>query len=290
MRTGIACASGSAKGVFVHGVLDAFERAGFKVDSYAASSSSTIPAAFASIHELALLEGTEYWKKVGTRFIEANSDVSKAVKDGIKSILPMINEKLFAEEAPCFSIAVSAVVTEEAAQLTQGAGAKKLGQHLMLSIRKKDKSWAARNLVCRLFDTKAKGQSRLTPGNLEDALYATTRMLHAWKDAAWIDGEPYVDASYTCMCPAIELAQAGVETVIAISPESGPLYRDFFQSETLPTSFGSSSIYHIQPARNLTELGVDYLRATEEGFEAAFNLGKRMGTQFLEAFGKNRSV
>jgi len=47
MKLGIACASGSAKGVFIHGVLSSFEQRGLVPDVYAASSSSSIPAAFA---------------------------------------------------------------------------------------------------------------------------------------------------------------------------------------------------------------------------------------------------
>jgi predicted acylesterase/phospholipase RssA len=283
MTVGIACASGSAKGVFVHGVLAAFEDAGFKADFYAASSSSSIPAAFAAVHGLKELQGTEYWKKVRAGYIEANFDMSKAVQAGIQTILPSIVEGLFNERASRFGIAVSAVVTEEASQQTQSEGARKLGQQLMLSIRKKDRSWATRNLVGRLLDTRAADSGeRLTPDNLADTLYATTRMLHAWKDAAWINGQPYVDASYTCMCPAIELAQLGMETVVAISPESGPLYRDFFQSAILPSSHGETKIRIIQPAVNLAEIGVDYLKASEEGFTAAFDLGRRLGDHFLK--------
>lgn len=283
MKIGIACASGSVKGVFVHGVLAAFERIGFKADTYAASSSSAIPAAFASVRELSFLNGTEYWNRASTIYAEVDSDISKAVKAGIRDVLPVLKDKLFAAEASCFAVAASSVVDSQAAELTQGEGARKLGKQLILSTRQKDRSWANRNLACRLFATKATDtKNQLTPDNLADALYATTRMLHAWKDPAWINGEPYIDASYTCMCPAIELAQAGMDVVIAISPENGPLYRDFFQSELLPSAFANTRIHSLQPPHNLTEIGVDYLRATEEGFIAAFDLGDRIGTQFLK--------
>ena len=45
----IACAAGGFKGVFVHGVLSAFEAAGLRADAYAASSASVASAGFAAI-------------------------------------------------------------------------------------------------------------------------------------------------------------------------------------------------------------------------------------------------
>lgn len=62
-KLAIACASGSFKGVFVHGVLQAFEDAHFFADAYAAASSSTIPASFASIRSLHRITKLAYWKK-----------------------------------------------------------------------------------------------------------------------------------------------------------------------------------------------------------------------------------
>jgi predicted acylesterase/phospholipase RssA len=48
----IACMSGSLKGIFIQGVLTAFEEAGIKADAYASSSSSTVPASYAAIGEI----------------------------------------------------------------------------------------------------------------------------------------------------------------------------------------------------------------------------------------------
>jgi len=291
MKIGIACASGSLKGVFVHGVLAAFENFDFMGDFYAASSSAAIPTAFAAIHKLSILKGTEYWRQATERTAEANIDISSAIKAGIKAVFPLLKEDLFANEASRFAVAASAVLSAEAAALTQGEGARRLGQKLVLSIRKKDNSWAKSNLACRLFDTMAaEHEHGLTPANLADALYATTRMLHAWKDAAWINGEPYVDASYTCMCPAVELVQMGMEVVISISPECGTLYRDFFQSEILPSEFDNTKIHFLQPERNLAEIGVDYLKVTEEGLAVAYEMGKKQGSKFIESFKKSGSV
>ena len=285
MKIGIACASGSAKGVFVHGVLSSFEKEGFEAHIYAAASSSSIPAAFAAAHRLPVLGGAEYWKKVRGLYLDYDYDMSSAVKEGIRGVLPILGDALFDNQASRFAVAVSEVMTKEAAELTQGDEARKLGRRLMLSIRNQDNSWARENLVGRLFDTRsASGEHEITPENLAGVLYATTRMLHAWKDPAWISGRPFVDASYTCVVPAVELAELGMDTVLAISPETGPMYRDFFQSEVVPPRSNGTSIHFIQPNQDLSELGVDYLKATDEGLDAAFELGVQTGSSFLSSF------
>ncbi len=285
MKLGIACASGSAKGVFIHGVLSSFENLGIVAEVYAASSSSTVPAAFAAAHCLPLLNGAEYWKNVRARYLEHDYDMSAAVKEGIRSALPKLGDSLFGRQASQFAVAVSEVITKDAAESTQGEEARKLGRRLMLSIRNRDNSWARDNLVVRLFDTRSESNELLlTPKNAAEVLYATTRMLHAWKDPAWIAGKPYVDASYTCVTPAIELAERGMDEVIAISPETGPMYHDFFQSEVIPQAWNKTPIHFIQPNQDLSELGVDYLKATDEGLETAFKLGTQAGASFLESF------
>ena len=121
----------------------------------------------------------------------------------------------------------------------------------------------------------------LTQDNLKDVLYATTRMLHAWRTPSWIDGLPYVDASYTCLCPAIELTRLACDRVVAISPELGDVYRDLFQTEVLPMSHDSVPIDIIQPQVDLAEIGVDYLKVTDEGLETAFELGREAGKTYL---------
>jgi hypothetical protein len=108
-------------------------------------------------------------------------------------------------------------------------------------------------------------------------------MLHAWKTPAWIEGFPCIDASYLCECPAVELAQRGCDKVIAISPGAGPVYRDFFRAEKLPSSYGKIPILIVQPLLNLAEIGVDYLNVTDEGLEKAYELGLRAGTEFLQS-------
>ena len=282
LALGIACASGSYKGVFVHGVLDCFEAAGLRADVYAAASSSTVCAAYAAAGRLKELGGAAYWKRAWSAYVDGH-DISAAVLAGIRDVLPSLAGSLFGPKAARLAISVSEVVTAEAAELTQGEGARRLGQQLVLATRTRDASWARQNLRPVLFDSgAADAHVRLTRDNLAEVAYATTRMLHAWKTPAWIEQRPFVDASYTCSCPAVELAQMGCRRVIALSPESGPVYTDFFQSSRLPHSHGGIPILAIQPARNLSEIGVDYLKVTEPGLEAAYGEGRRAGDAFVE--------
>ncbi len=283
MNVGIACASGSFKAVFIQGVLASFEEAKMVADIYAASSSSAIPVAFAATGELGNFDGRDHIRKVYTRYIETNYNISEAIVEGIQYYLPYLKAGLFRKNSARFAVVVSEVVPDEAREITQGDGARKLGQKLVISIRKKDSSWIDQNLKLRLFDTRPdSGDSKLTINNLHEVLYATTRMLHAWKVPAWIEGKPYVDASYTCTCPAVELARLGCQHVIAISPETGTIYRDFLQTVRMPEMVNGVPIEIIQPDINLSEIGVDYLKVTDDGLRVAYDLGKQKGIEFLQ--------
>ena len=287
MELGIACASGSYKGVFVHGVLDSFEEAGLRADVYAAASSSTACAAYAAAGHVRQLEGPAYWHRSWAAYVAAGYDVSTAVLAGIREVLPWIRDLLFEPGSARLAVAVSEVIRKEAAEITQGPGARRLGQQLVLATRTHDASWAAENLAFALFDTRASDPRRLLgPGNLAEVAYATTRMLHAWKTPAWIAGVPFVDASYTCSCPAAALAEMGCRQVVAVTPESGPVFTNFFQSARLPESHRGVPIRVIQPDHNLSEIGVDYLKATEEGLAAAYGEGRRAGEAFWAGYAR----
>ena len=283
LNLGIACAAGSYKGVFVHGVLDCFDAAGLRAEAYAAASSSAVCAAHAAAGRLRDLGGPAYWKRAWAAYAASGQDISAAVLAGIREALPSILKTVFAPEAARLAVAASRVITAEAAEVTQGPGARRLGQQLVLATRSHDTSWAAQHLRSVLFDTRTEDAARrLTAANFAEVAYATTRMLHAWKVPAAIDGKPFVDASYTCSCPAVQLAEMGCRKVIAISPEAGPVYSDFFQSAVLPVSHRGVPIRVVQPSRNLAELGVDYLKVTEEGLLAAYAEGRRAGDELVE--------
>jgi hypothetical protein len=288
MKIGIACSAGSYKGVFIHGVLEAFEELSFRAHVYATCSSSAVPGAFASISELSLLHGTDYWKEAFSLYEKSNHDISKAMISSLPVVVSALEGRLFDPNASRYCIAVCAVTTEEAVEETQGSKARLLGIQLLRAMKNRDTSWADKHLRLKLFQNwTAEAALILNQNNLKDVFYATTRMLHAWKTPSWVDGLAYIDASYRCICPAIELAQLGCDKVVAISPEPGLFYRDLFQNEIIPKSYNSIPIDFIQPESDLSSIGVDYMKVTNKGLDAAFELGKEAGKAYLTSRGSN---
>ena len=108
-------------------------------------------------------------------------------------------------------------------------------------------------------------------------------MLHAWPLPATIEGQPYLDASYTCLCPALELAERGYRDVLVIDTEFGPLRPDLFTSAPLPPVWKDARLHFAQPSCDLAELGVDYASATPGGLEACFEEACRCAERFLAA-------
>lgn len=280
----IACASGTFKGVFVHGVLSAFEVLGVKANAYAGASSSTLSTACAAIGK-ACEVGVDYWCEALQFLKQSNGNMSEVVLQSIAKYSSTLQAHLFLPETPRLIIAASAVITPEAAEETQGKKSRRLGRQLLLSAMRKDRSWVDTHLETHLFDSSAHDALQLNADNFNEVAYASTRMLHAWDIPAWINKRPYIDASYTCSCPSVELAQLGYHQVIAVSTEPGALYRDLFCSNTVPNNYKDVPIHIIRPNMNLTELGVDFTSATEEGLYAAYQHGESKGKEFMAQVG-----
>ena len=286
MKLAIASASGSFKGAFTHGVLTALESAGIRADAYAASSSSVMPTAWAAIGKTAEL-GVNYWLKGMEELQKPEMGMSQVTMGGIKFFNPPL-DKLLAAETPEYFIATSAVITSEAASQTQGEKARRLGRKLLVSAAKKDRSWVNENLQTVLFSTRRNGiYSKIDENNFDDIAYATSRMLHAWDIPAWINEKPYIDASYTCLCPAIEMIDAGYKQVIAINNEPGIFYRDMFGLEIIPESDRGVDIHIIKPDTDPKEMGVDFTNATPEGLLAVYQHGEEKGRGFLAKWGNS---
>lgn len=99
-------------------------------------------------------------------------------------------------------------------------------------------------------------------------------MLHAWHEPAEIEGEAYVDASYTCSCPVYEVAALGHEKILVVDVEPGTTYTSLSRKKVVnPGTLGNSEVIIIRPAEDLRALGVDYLKATEEGVIDAYEKG-----------------
>ena len=273
----IACASGGFKAIFVHGVLSAFESV-IKADAYAAASASVMPSAFAAIGK-AREFGMDYWLE-GLRVYNETKNMSLVCMGGVDYFNDRGGEQLFNPDRPNLYIATSKVTTEEAATQTQGQQAKRLGKKLLIAAAKGDRSWVDKHLELDLFSIDAKNDTAITPDNFAEVAYASTRMLHAWEIPAWINQQPYIDASYTCACPAIKMVYRGYKSIIAIATET-ELYRDLFQQEVIPDRHKGVHIDRIKPDINLKELGVDFLKATPEGISAVYQHGLDKGREFL---------
>ncbi|MBW4684086.1 MAG: hypothetical protein KME40_03095 [Komarekiella atlantica HA4396-MV6] len=281
---GIACASGSFKGVFVHGVLSAFESLNNRANVYAGASSSTLITACAAIGK-ACEVGVEYWYQA-TKFLEqSGSNMSQTVLQSIREYAPMLRAYLFLPDTPRLMIAASTVVTPEGAEETQGNRARRLGRQLLVYAARGDRTWVDQHLKTHLFDTAASEDIlQLNANNFDEVAYASTRMLHAWDIPAWVNKQPYIDASYTCSCPAVELAQLGCSEVIAVATEPGDLYRDLFQTALVPSSWKDVPIHIIRPDVDLKELGVDFTSATIDGLLIAYQHGENKGKEFIRTY------
>ena len=280
----IACSSGGFKAVFVHGVLSAFEEANFKANAYASASASVIPSAWAAIGK-ARESGVNYWHE-GIKVLHRTKNMSQVCLGGISYFNARGGNRLFDLKRTNFYIATSAVTTKEAAEQTQSKQARRLGRKLLISAAKGERSWVDEHLQPAIFGTANQNNLALNSDNFRAVTYASTRMLHAWELPAWIDRQPYIDASYTCICPALAMVDRGYQEVIAIATEPGNLYRDLFQQEIIPNQYQQVPIHHIKPDVDLKKLGVDVFQATPEGLSTVYQHGFDKGKEFLTQRGK----
>jgi hypothetical protein len=277
----IATPVGSFKGAFAHGVLTALESAGIVADAYAAASSSVIPTSWAAIGRAGEL-GIDYWLAGLSALQAPHQNMSKVVQRGIRVFSKPLRENLYQPQTPTLYIATNAVVNTTAAAQTQTALAQDLGKRLLRASVHKDRSWVDANLRFTLFSTHhPETPYRITPNNFPAVAYASSRIMHAWEIPAWIDGQPYVDAAYTCLCPALAMVAAGYQQTIAIANEPGTMYRDMFHLDPLPSHSQGVPIHQIRPDLPLTELGVDFTKATPTGLVAVYQHGRDKGLEFV---------
>jgi hypothetical protein len=277
----IATPVGSFKGAFAHGVLAALEEAGIVADAYAAASSSVIPTSWAAIGQASNL-GVDYWLAGLSALQNPAQNMSKVVQRGIRVFSKQLRQHLYQPQTPTLYIATNAVIDSTAAAQTQTALAQDLGKRLLRASVQKDRSWVDANLRFTLFSTHhPESQHRITPNNFPAVAYASSRIMHAWEIPAWIDGQPYVDAAYTCLCPALAMVAAGYQETIAIANEPGTMYQDMFHIEPIPTHSRGVPIHIIRPDVHLKELGVDFTRATPAGLVAVYQHGQDKGLEFI---------
>jgi hypothetical protein len=277
----IATPVGSFKGAFAHGVLTALEASGIVADAYAAASSSVIPASWAAIGQASNL-GIDYWLAGLSALAQPQQNMSKIVQRGIRIFSKQLRQYLYQPQNPTLYIATNAVIHTAAAAQTQTHLAQDLGKNLLRASVNQDRSWVDANLRFTLFSTHhPETRHRITPNNFPAVAYASSRIMHAWEIPAWIDGKPYVDAAYTCLCPALAMVAAGYQQTIAIANEPGTMYQDMFHIESVPSHSQGVPIHIIRPDLPLKELGVDFTKATPEGLVAVYRHGKDKGLEFL---------
>jgi hypothetical protein len=277
----IATPVGSFKGAFAHGVLTALEQAGIVADAYAAASSSVIPASWAAIGQASNL-GVDYWLAGLAALQEPQANMSKVVQRGIRIFSRQLRQHLYQPHMPKLYIATNAVINPQAAAETQSHQAIALGKRLLRASVAKDRSWVDANLRFTLFGTHhAESHLSITPNNFPAVAYASSRIMHAWELPAWIDGKPYVDAAYTCLCPAMAMVSEGYQQTIAIANEPGIMYQDMFHINRVPTLDRGLPIHIIRPDVHLKEFGVDFTKATSDGLISVYQHGRIKGSEFL---------
>jgi predicted acylesterase/phospholipase RssA len=285
MSLAIVGSSGGMKGVFVQGVFNALEAGGLRADAYAGASASALPAISAAA-ELCGFVQHHYWQRVQQLLQQPDHDLSRVMHTVTRAWNAPdepFKRELFKAGRPRLFIPAN-FVKSAAAELTQGEKSRRLGRQLLIDIGRKDRSWVNEYLELHLFDTHSDAH-RLTPDNLSDVAYASTRMIQ-WSVPAWVDGLPYVDASYTCAFPVAEMVALGYTQVIGISTEVGDAYRDIFADEVIPNELNGTPIHIIRPDYDLKTIGVDFTSCTADGLIAAFQHGEAQGRAFLQTWQK----
>ena len=184
-------------------------------------------------------------------------------------------------------VSTSFVKSKEAAIETQLEKLRRLGLKLLIEAAKKITTWRDSNLEHHMFDTFKDNRTRLiTREILKDVLYATTRMMHAWHIPAYIDGEPYIDGSYTSICPVVSTADLGYKKIICITTEHDKTKLDLFSDKFIPERINKTEITFIKPDFNLADIGVEFTKVSLEGIEKAFQHGVEKAEDFI----KQRSV
>ena len=277
--TAIACASGGFRGAFVHGVLTAFEERGFRADTYAAVSSSALPAAGAAVGQASAV-GIDHWRGLLETRVISGGDMSPVLRESIDAVVPGIIGPLFGPGASRFMLVACAVVGT-AAEETQGDSARRLGRRLLVAARRGDRQWVLDNLEAVLFDSAGVHGAPLTPENLSAAIYASTRMLHAWSVPAFVDGAPFVDGSYLLACPAVEMAALGHRRIIAVGTQPGPIPLDLVGDRTMPDEADGVPIETIVPDLDPAAIGVEVTGADAAALADLYDHGHEKGKDFL---------
>jgi hypothetical protein len=280
-RTAIACGGAGFKSVFAHGVLTALESHGFRAAAYGGSSLAALPTVCAAAGE-AEKAGVTFWLRGLDLLQLPGNGMSDLTLNRIAEMAPIVSPKLFTPDSPRLCIATTATHTIAGAIETQGIRAGALGRRLQVHAERHDRSWATEHLTAHLWDSGATDRAhQLTHDNLDEVLYAASRLLTGWAIPAEVDGAPFIDGIYTSTCPALELSALEFRDVIAVASEPGQLYKDLFRTQVIPEMSWRSRIRIIKPMLDPKLLGVEETNATEKGLVALYDHGLDRGLQFI---------
>lgn len=283
-KISICCTSGGYKNVFAQGVLKAFKDRSFRAEAYASCSSSSLIAAYAAMDKIDDLD-TSLWEE-GYEISQKEGNQSQAMLHSILQLSSEIKKNLWLSKSSRLLISTSRVLTEEAMMLTQTEKAKRMGQKLLIDALRHRTEWRDQHLKLDLFDTANDPSTvAMTEQNLDEVLYATTRMLHAWDIPANIEGVPYLDGSYTASCLIGPMIDLGYKDIIYINTEHDKIMLDLFTAvNDFQPEPGDVKIRTIQPDVNLAEMGVDFYSIKGDGLADVFRHGYEKGIQFLDTY------
>lgn len=280
-KVAVCCMAGGYKNAFTQGVLTAFEENGLTADVYTACSSSTLIAAFAAFKGIRQLN-LALWENGYTISQEDGGDQSRAMLHSIQQLSSKIKSNLWEPSSSRLVIATSHIITNDAATAAQSEGAKRLGQMLLLNAMRHKTEWKDNNLESELFGTYLDGRTRLlTKENFNEVAYATTRMLHAWKIPACIEGRAYIDGSYTSHFPTKFLTELKCGRIICISVEKEKVFTNIFMQKEIPFQIDGVLVDVIKPDIDLKELGLDFYKITEDGLNIGYKHGYEKGLTYM---------
>lgn len=276
----VCCTSGGYKNVFAQGVLKALSDNSMQAGAYASCSSSALIAAYAAIGQIRKLD-ISLWAD-GYDISQKTGNQSQAMLSSIEKLSPDIKDNLWRPSSSRLLVSVSKVKTQTAMEITQSEQAKRLGQRLLIDALRHRTDWRDQHLEMKLFDTMQHLETQmLTEQNLNEVLYATTRMLHAWDIPAFIDKEAYIDGSYTASCLIFPLIRLGYKKIVYINTEHDKIYLDLFtELQSLPQN-EKVHIDIVKPDFNLAELGVDFYTIKGEGLQQVFSYGYQKGIEYI---------
>ena len=268
MKTGIALTAGGFKGAFAHGVMSALEKEKISFSAYSGASVSSYAAITGALGEASNNMKKEWELGLSALF-------ENGFHEGPTIMIDTLNERVWAhngkelwnENSPELYITVSKV------NLPVDKINLELGEELQEYAKRKDSSWAENNLQPFQFSPESISMTKFN-----DVITASCRLLYVWGSPTIIDGEAYIDSSYTESCPITPLLNSKCDKIIAVSTNSYGFPASVFKRQD--ERMNKSNIYRIVPTIDPSSFGVGTLSGTIEDVWNLFDHGEEIGYQY----------